>query len=117
MLPDEWLWEWIATNGEGPGRKYPWGNDEPNAGLAHFGRTDGPTQIGNHPSREGVNDLAGNLFEWTMSPYRAGEPWYTMRGGAWCHGARLLRAAFRLVNHPSDAFSNLGFRVVVPQDS
>lgn len=119
MLPDEELWEWIATNGEGPDRKYPWGNEEPTAALAHFNKTVsvGTAKIGRHPSKEGVNDLAGNLFEWTMSLYATGQPWYSVRGGSWYNGPGYLRAAYRFNLHPVVRYSVGGFRVVVPQDS
>lgn len=116
MIPDEWLWEWIATNGAGPDRKYPWGNEEPDVSRARF-NSDGPSSIGWHPSREGVNDLAGNLSEWTMSPFQnKGQTW-SMRGGAWNDRARCLRAAFRDHYYPSSGINFLGFRVVVPLDS
>lgn len=116
MIPDEWLWESIATNGQGPDRKYPWGNEEPDANRARF-KSDGPSRIGSHPSIEGVNDLAGNLWEWTMSPFEKTGDRMSVRGGVWNGDAQDLRSAYRVIFNPGNAYNVLGFRVVVPQDS
>ncbi len=68
-LPTESEWELAARGPEG--RTYPWGNTPPTAERACFDRTT-PCPTGDHPSGatpSGIHDLAGNLWEWTSSPY------------------------------------------------
>ena len=69
------------------GRYFPWGN----AFLAtHLNSYDkGPydtTPVGQYPqgkSPYGVLDMAGQVFEWTSTPYRGGPKRYTVKGGSW----------------------------------
>lgn len=67
-----WLeWEHAARGGEG--RRYPWGDELPNAERANYsaialGR---PAAVGCFPAgaaHSGALDLAGNVCEWTASP-------------------------------------------------
>jgi formylglycine-generating enzyme required for sulfatase activity len=68
-LPTEEEWEYAAR---GPtGRLFPWGSEAPDETRACFGR-DATCEAGAHPAGrtpEGVADLAGNVWEWTSSPY------------------------------------------------
>lgn len=93
-LPSEHEWEWAARGGDQE-RSYPWGEEEPGPRLvnacgrecarhfeeAHseawpslFAGSDGAVgtaKIGSFPRGAGrgrVNDLAGNVWEWTSSP-------------------------------------------------
>ena len=63
-------------------RKYPWGNGEPNCGLAVFADVAlgvgcglaGPATVGSRPfgqSPYGVMDMSGNLAEWVYDWYAA----------------------------------------------
>jgi len=56
----------------------PWGNDEPSATLANFGKPqtnayqDGLAPVGRHEAGKspyGINDLAGNVSEWVADWY------------------------------------------------
>lgn len=68
-LPNEWEWQYAAQGGDG--RLYPWGGDwkadavpEPNKGRA----LPPPEPVGAHPqgaSPFGVQDLVGNVWQWT----------------------------------------------------
>jgi formylglycine-generating enzyme required for sulfatase activity len=65
-LPTEAEWEY--AHGGPPGRKYPWGNDEPGQTRANFGPSFGGRKpVGSFPegrTPEGIFDLGGSIGEW-----------------------------------------------------
>jgi len=138
-LPSEVEWEKAASWAEEQGsrgaggrkRQYPWG-EEPDSNLANYGETGiGATSaVGCFPggaSSYGVEDLSGNVWEWTRSlyrdyPYDPGDGREDMgagrdvarvlRGGAFYNEARSVRCAARYRSPPNSHWTRNGFRVV-----
>jgi len=121
-LPTEAEWERAARGLTG--RKYPWGDEHPNARLANFApnwqpNVGHPTPVGAYPlgeTPEGVSDLAGNVWEWcgdVLGPARNAEGVVrVLRGGSWFYPSEALRSAFRLDRRPANRNVVIGFRVV-----
>lgn len=135
-LPTEAEWEY-AVRGENNARNFPWGEKfergRANTAEAGFG---GTTPVSHFPagvSPFGVWDMAGNVFEWTLSkwggnwqelqfayPYRAGDGREdvqgsgarVMRGGSWFNGYQEALCAYRSRYLAGSRGSNIGFRVV-----
>ena len=93
--------EWEAASRGSAGRLYPWGNSW-DAGAANAGSSRGVLAPGGSRPRgrtpEGIDDLVGNVWEWTASEFRApGLPgkYYVIRGGAYNALSRVSTALFR----------------------
>jgi formylglycine-generating enzyme required for sulfatase activity len=110
-LPGENQWEAAAAGLDE--RKYPWGEwkkDSCNTYEAEIGKTSsvGIFLKGNTP--EGVSDMGGNVFEWTVSEYD--EDSLVLRGGCWNVFRSLARCANRFRDHPGNRIGGVGFRCV-----
>lgn len=123
-LPSEFEWERAARGLEG--RIYPWGNEPPTCERTAFGDCSGtgPTVVGSRKAgatAEGIQDLAGNVREWTDTFYSrstyvlarapltgAGR---VIRGGSYqSTTARSLASWSRFGFPEDDSYPNLGFR-------
>lgn len=114
--------EWELAAGGPEGRPYPWGSAAPDCSRADFTPTGvandscggaGTSPAGSHPAgatRDGVQDLAGNVWEWTGDPPRGGAHSVETRGGTWgSPAAELPSAGIRAVDADSQR-PGIGFR-------
>jgi formylglycine-generating enzyme required for sulfatase activity len=139
-LPTEAEWEYAARGTDG--RKFPWGNHQNRADLANFADRntvfawsdrdidDGYAEsspVGAFPlgaSAFGIEDMAGNVWEWCLDYYAAYTPAPKVnprgptagarrvyRGGSWKSRFNSLRATVRNSNAPSFSCNDLGFRI------
>ena len=127
--------EWERAARSGDRRMYPWGNSFPTCLLANFEDCVGDTNtIGTHPdgaSPYGVQDVAGNVWEWVadryQSDYYGDSPlenpagpstggYRVLRGGSWDTSIYYFLSAYRVRNIPEDSDSGSGFRCAMDAD-
>jgi formylglycine-generating enzyme len=117
-LPTEEEMEWAARGGN-EGWVFPWGDAPPDdtrlcwSGVTQRRQT---CQVGSTPAGDtpgGIEDLAGNVAEWTSSPFGDGTNAWVTKGGGWNYDLPQregLRAASRHRHAPADRVDRLGFR-------
>ncbi|RLC76924.1 MAG: hypothetical protein DRJ03_27755, partial [Chloroflexi bacterium] len=114
-LPSEEEWEKAARGTDG--REYPWGDEAPTSRLCNFGgKVGGTTPVGRYSppgdSPYGCVDMAGNVWEWTDSPWEEGSKYKVLRGGSWLSNQLYVRAAYRYSFAPGHRYDFVGFRCV-----
>jgi iron(II)-dependent oxidoreductase len=130
-LPHEWEWQYAAQGSDG--RTYPWGSawNEAAVPAPDKGRTlRGPDNVDAHPqgtSVFGIQDLVGNVWQWTdefvdehtRAAILRGGSYYQPQGSIWYfpqayrldqHGKLLLMAPSK------DRSGTIGFRCVKDTD-
>ena len=138
-LPSEAEWEYAARSG-GRTITYPWGSEDVSCqsavmrGGGGHGCGRGATwPVCSRPqgnSAQGICDLAGSVWEWTLDQYREhyrgapsdGAPRCSsprceelgatrvIRGGSWSYEGSFLRSAHRSYYSPNEYSADLGFR-------
>ncbi len=131
-LPTAAEWEYAAKSGEDV--IYPWGNQAPSGRLANFcdvsckralgekadadvSQNDGyaaTAPVGSYPagaSKWGLFDMAGNVTEWTATPWGNEKE---IRGGNWARPVVNLRASHRFHALADRHDAAVGFRCVQP---
>ena len=124
-LPTEAEWEY-AAQGAGKGRRYPWGNTQHdrNAVFGLSPDAGGPKAVGRRPegaSVHGVEDMAGNVWEWVQDELKIGPEGArpimqngrvlrTLKGGSWVNGWWALVSSHRTGDVPERRLPAYGFR-------
>jgi formylglycine-generating enzyme required for sulfatase activity/energy-coupling factor transporter ATP-binding protein EcfA2 len=128
-LPSELEWE-KAARGRLIDEVFPWRGkaDTNRANYYHDKGIKGISAVGCFPPNcYGLYDMAGNVWEWTRSPYAKYPPQAedkpvdraddktrrVLRGGAWGDDADSARCAVRDWDDPDCRSGDLGFRVVL----
>src|SRR5262249_43501464 len=125
-LPTEEEWEYAARNGD-KNNLYPWGDtwQQGNAVTQEAGAVKAE-EVGKHPQGAdawGVQDLMGNVWEWTSSKASlypgstlklpdAQQGWIVIRGGGYGSQSNLVSGTMRDWFAPDYKSPLLGFRLV-----
>lgn len=129
QLPTETQWEFAARGRES--RKYPWGAIEPDSTRCNMADYLGmPSIVTMHEegkTPEGLLDMGGNVYEWTLDPFvqyrpnRQGPPpdvpRRVVRGGSWHSPPEDVRTSHRKGLFPEAQLTTVGFRCVLPAKS
>ncbi|MEV0536761.1 SUMF1/EgtB/PvdO family nonheme iron enzyme [Kitasatospora sp. NPDC050463] len=112
-LPASPEWEWMASAGR---RRFPWGEHAPTARHANLRGMgpDRPTPVRSLPAGrtpEGLWDVAGNVWEWTLAPWRR-DGAALLRGGSYHSLDQYASCAHANDVLPNLASPGIGLRLV-----
>jgi len=115
-LPSEQEWEKAASWDAAAQRKrvYPWGDDfDASRCNTRESGLEKTSPVGAYPggrSSYGCEDVAGNVWEWTESPWEEGSEARVLRGGAWNLSHDYAACACRNDSYPQLRSVRIGFR-------
>ena len=104
-LPQNDEWEKAARSDDG--RKYPWGDDEPNDDLAYFNHLNSGTTSQCNLRTEGASpygclDMAGNVWEWCIDSFDDERDPHILKGGSWQSDAASLENGSKIFSFPPE---------------
>jgi len=116
-LPTEWQWQAVA----GYSGSYIYGcGVSIDQNKANYGFVN-PLNMREYPYTTpvnrylsygyGMNDMAGNVMEWTDSWYTYDPRYRVLRGGSWYNGEEECKVSDQRYANPYGMFNNVGFRV------
>lgn len=107
-LPMEGEWEKAARAGSSS--SFYWKNENPDVYSWHKGNANKKTHpVGSKkPNALGIYDMAGNVWEWTISNHESGGK--VVRGGSWRNGVGSLKLSHRINSLSIHKFHYVGFR-------
>jgi len=123
-LPTEVEWEWAAggmrdeLHTAQKVRRFPWSETgQPSKLLANFTSSKGcTTPVGSYPkgaTKEGLCDMAGNVWEWMETTYNENVTRAALRGGSWSSFSEMLHCSSRMeCAMVTTGRRDIGFRVV-----
>jgi Sulfatase-modifying factor enzyme 1/Immunoglobulin I-set domain len=119
-LPTEWEWQAVAdyngsytygcgtTINQSKANYYDNGYANP-LGLSSYPYT---SPVNHYPSYGyGMNDMAGNVHEWTDSWYSSNSSYRVFRGGGWFFPGSTCSVSLRSIYYPHSTHYGIGFRV------
>lgn len=120
-LPTEWEWQAVADY-DG---SYTYGCgttiNQSKANYYHLTQYANPLGLSSYPYTSpvdyyssygyGMNDMAGNVWEWTDSIYSGSDR--VVRGGSWGHHDLTCTVLYRYYGNPSSRTDSFGFRAVL----
>ncbi len=113
-LCSEYEWEHAARGADG--REFPHGDglapSDANYDATYGREALGPDEVGTHPASRsplGLEDMAGNAFEWTRSSLD--EAKVVVRGGSFFHDQKTAQAVNRTVTTPAFRDVTVGLRL------
>ena len=122
-LPRDIEWEY-AARGSQDQRRFPWGDSLPEPAFGNFGALEcctpdvsdgylGTAPVGIYPlgaSPLGLLDMAGNVWEWTATPYPGATNHAVIRGGGWGNNPYQQRVSYRQGASARIGMDMVGFR-------
>ncbi len=124
-LPTEWEWQQAATGGNSK-NPFPWGAEwvaaRASSQESELRRTAAVGVYPNAATKQGVFDMAGNVWEWCVNKYEKpnsrsasdidqSKDLRVIRGGSWLYFSVFLRSSFRFRYNAGNRNYNVGFRL------